>query len=253
MAVPRHAFKRSLKKLYDYIDLELVDGALPIPDTAEEVVGQVLQISSEGDPEWTPDVVLDSVDAQELTIDGDDVATEDYVDAAVVSGVGLTTSGVAATGVTAVESGSGHYHTTVLTVNTVLPDIAGGAALSVGKLLYTLPAGALVVNCSNMNLSITQTDGNITADTPDGGLGTTIAAGANATLNLTSGAENILTGQTFNDCDGTAEVKTVADQVLVIESAGNHTVYFNVADTWAASGDDAAALAGTVTLNWVKL
>ncbi len=102
-------------------------------------------------------------------------------------------------------------------------------------------------------MAITQSQGNINADTPDGGLGTTIAAGANALLSDTSGAENILTGQTFNNCTGTAELKTVADQVLVIEAAGNHTVYFNVADGWAASGDSAAAIAGTVVLEWSLL
>lgn len=250
MSVPRQSFKRSLKKLYDYLDTNLsVDGSLPLNAPEVGDAGKVLVVNvGEDDYELT-----DSPDFQGLSIDGDDVATEDYADAAALAAVGLGSAGVAATGVTAVENGSGHYHTTVLTVSTVLPDIAGGAALSVGKLLYTLPAGAVIVNSANMNLSITQTDGNITADTPDGGLGTTIAAGANATLNLTAGAENILTGQTFNDCDGTAEVKTVADQVLVIESAGNHTVYFNVADSWALLGDDAAELAGTVTLNWVSL
>lgn len=159
-------------------------------------------------------------------------------------------SGIAATGVTAAEYGDGHQHTTVLTVDTVLPAIAGGADLSVGVLLYTLPAGAVIVDKAYMSMAITQTEGHITADTPDVGLGTTIAAGANALLSDTSGAENILTGQTADDCDGTAEVKTVANQILVIEAAGDHTVYFNAADGWAASGDAAALLEGTVVLHW---
>ncbi len=42
----------------------------------------------------------------------------------------------------------------------------------------------------------------------------------------------------------------MADQVLVIASGDPHTVYFNVADDWAASGDAAAAIAGTVVLDW---
>lgn len=155
--------------------------------------------------------------------------------------------------VEAVEEGAGGQRRVTLTVDTTLPAIAGGADLAVGKLLYTLPAGALVVKSAHMNLAITQTEDNITADTPDGGLGTTIASGVVAVLGGTAAFENILTGQTFNDCDGTAEVKTVADQVLVIEAAGDHTVYFNVADGWAASGDAGALLTGTVVLEYTML
>ncbi|MCI0489377.1 MAG: hypothetical protein L0229_22520 [Blastocatellia bacterium] len=161
--------------------------------------------------------------------------------------------GTPATGVTAVEYGDGRNHQTVLTVNAALPAIAGGANLGVGKLLYTLPAGAVIVESAHMNLSITQTQGNINADTPDGGLGTVIASGAVATLDGTPTFENIITGQTFNDCNGTAEVKTAiptAGVPLVIEAADAHTIHFNVADLWAASGDAAAALAGTVVINW---
>ena len=161
--------------------------------------------------------------------------------------------GAANTGSTAVEYGDGHTHQTVLTVATTLPAIAGGANLAVGKLLYTFPAGAIIVESAYMSLSITQTQGNINADTPDGGLGTVIGSGVVATLDGTGTFEDIITGQTFNDCTGTAEVKTAiptAAVPLVIEAGAAHTVHFNVADGWAASGDAAAVLAGTVVLNW---
>lgn len=157
--------------------------------------------------------------------------------------------GTAATGSTAVEYGDGMNHTTVLTVSTTLPAIAGGADLAVGKLLYTFPAGAQLVTGSRMALAITQSAGKITADTPDGGLGTTIASGAVAVLGGTAAFENILTGQTFDDCSGTVEDEIVTT-TLAIYPADNHTVYFNVADGWAASGDAGAGLAGTVVLNW---
>ena len=157
--------------------------------------------------------------------------------------------GTAAAGVTAAEFGNAYFHRTVLTVATTLPAIAGGANLAVGNLLYTLPAGAVVVNCAQMSLAITQSEGNITADTPDGGLGTTIASGAVAVLGGTAAFENILTGQAFGDCDGAVELITVAPG-FVIEAAAAHTVHFNVADGWAASGDAGAALAGQVVLDW---
>ena len=169
---------------------------------------------------------------------------------------GAATVGTANTGTTAVEYGDGMHHVTVLTVSTTLPAIAGGAALAVGKLLYTLPAGAQVIHAAYMSLGITQSEGNINADTPDGGLGTVIGSGAVATLDGTGTFENILTGQTFNNCTGTAEVKTAiptAGASLVMEVGAAKTIHFNVADTWAASGDAAAALAGTVVLVWDTL
>lgn len=140
-----------------------------------------------------------------------------------------------------------------ITMDGALPAIAGGAALAVGVLAYTLPAGALIVESAHMSMAIQQTDGNITADTPDVGLGTVIASGAVAVLGGTATFENILTGQTAADCDGTATVKTVANQVLVIEAADAHTMYFNVADTWAASGDAGALISGTITINYRKM
>ena len=158
--------------------------------------------------------------------------------------------GTVETGTTAVEYGDGSNHVTVLTVSSTLGAIAGGADLGLGKLLYTLPAGAIAIHSANMSMAITQTQGNITADTPDGGLGSVIASGAVAVLSGTATFEDILTGQTFNDCNGTAEVKTVSNQPMVMEAGAAHTVHFNVADGWAVNGDAAAIIAGTVRLVW---
>ena len=100
--------------------------------------------------------------------------------------------GTAATGVTAVEYGDGVHHKTVLTVSSTLPAIAGGAALAVGKLLYTLPAGAHAVKVSYMSMALTAADGNIDADTPDVGVGTVIGSGAVAVLGGTATFENLI-------------------------------------------------------------
>ncbi len=158
--------------------------------------------------------------------------------------------GAAATGTTAVEWGDAFEHTAVLTVSTTLGAIAGGAALGLGKLLYTLPAGAVIVNAAYMSIAITQSQGHINANTPEVGLGTVVASGAVAILDTPSTFENILTGQVAANCTGTATVKTVADQVFVIETAAAHSIYLNAAATWAASGDAAAAIAGTVVLKY---
>jgi hypothetical protein len=166
----------------------------------------------------------------------------------------LKNVGTAATGVTATEFGDSRNHITKLTFSGLaVGAIAGAADLAIGKLLYTLPAGAVIVKGSYMNVALGDAAALIDADTPDMGLGTTIGAGAFATLNLVAAgaAENIMTGQTVNDVNGTAEVKTIGT-VLPIEAADNHTVYLNIADGWA--GADAGVTAtGTVILEWTYL
>jgi len=98
-------------------------------------------------------------------------------------------------------------------------------------------------------MALTQTDGNITADTPYVGIGTTVASGVVSDLTGTAAFDNMLENQAADDCNGTAEVKHLATS-LVIATAGDHTVYFNVADTWASSGDDACGIAGTIIIEW---
>lgn len=151
---------------------------------------------------------------------------------------------------TALEYGDGSFHKTRLSLTGALPAIAGGANLAVGRLIYTLPAGAIrIISAFLDGVAITQSEGNITADTPDVGIGTTIGSGAVAVLGGTAAFENILTGQTFADCDGTGKTDGAASS-LILDSTDDHTVYFNVADGWAASGDVAAAISGDVVITW---
>lgn len=130
-----------------------------------------------------------------------------------------------------------------------LSAIAGGAALGVGDLVGTLPAGELFVLRSSMNIALQQTEGNVTADTPDLGFGTTIASGAVSVLSGTAAFENLMTGQTMNDCDGTFE-KVSLNTALVIATADSHNIYLNAADTWASSGEAAMGIVGTYTVFW---
>ncbi len=161
--------------------------------------------------------------------------------------------GTPGTGVTAVEYGDGYAHTSVLTVNTTLPAIAGGASLGIGKLMYTLPAGAEMIGSSYFSMAITQTTGHINANTPKVGLGQTIAVGAVSVLNGTAGFMDVVTEQTAANCTGTATVITAiptSGAAIITAAGGTKTVYFNVAAAWAASGDPAALLTGTVVLRW---
>jgi hypothetical protein len=164
-------------------------------------------------------------------------------------------AGSPGTGVTAVEYGDGYNHTTVLTVAGTLPAITGDTAQGLGLLMYTFPAGEIIVDGSSYSLAITQSEGNINADTPEVGLGTVIATGAIVALDTPATFENISTGVAADDCNGTAEVKTAiptAGVPFVIATGDAHTVYFNLADAFdaAAGGDAAATLGGTLVLNW---
>lgn len=156
------------------------------------------------------------------------------------------------TGLTVVEQGNGVSHKTILTLDEVAFGSSTGAAnLGFGKLLYTLPAGACIIKASKMDLSL-QGGGVVDADTPDVGLGTVIASGVVAVLSGTATFENIHTGQTFNDCNGTAEVKTnlctSSPFALVVETADAHTIHLNAADGWAGADDITAS--GTITIEW---
>jgi len=164
----------------------------------------------------------------------------------------VPTEGTAGTGVTIREYGEGRNHLTKLTFSGITVDaVAGAASEAIGVLLYTLPAGVIKVKSAYMSIGLTNTDTTIDADTPDMGLGTVIGTGAVATLDGTATFEDILTGQTVNNCTGTAEVKTVHAE-LTIETGAAHTVHLNVADGWAGS-ETALVATGTVVIEWVLL
>ena len=162
--------------------------------------------------------------------------------------------GSVGTGVTAFETGDKGNHRTALTLSsTVSSAITGGSAQGVSRKVYEFPAGAIIVDSAYMSVGVTQTDGNINADTPDVGLGSLPASGAISILGGTPAFESYITGQTAANCTGTATVKTAsptAGTPFVIEAGGGHNVYFNLADTWAASGDAGALLTGTIVINW---
>jgi len=164
-----------------------------------------------------------------------------------------TNVGTVATGAAVTEYGNGIFHKTSLAIVSTLPAIAGGAGLGVGKLIYTFPAGVILIFGAYMTMALTAADGNIDADTPEVGIGTVIASGSVAVLSGTTTFEDIITGQVATNCLGTASVIATgptAAAPLQITAAGAHTVFFNVADTWAASGETACPISGTIILLW---
>ena len=176
------------------------------------------------------------------------------------SGVPCTNAvlGTVGSGVTAVEYGVGNRRTTVLTIAKVDAFlVADDASLAHGHLIYTLPAGSVLVEGVSYSLGITLAED--TDATPDVGIGTVVGTAAVATLDGTGTFENLVTGQTFADCAGTVAVNAVAGPTagyaFPINTADAHTVFVNLAAAWSdTTGDDLTGdLAGTVTINWLKL
>ena len=158
-----------------------------------------------------------------------------------------------ATGLSGVEQGDAVNHKTVLTLaDFAVGSAVGAAALAFGALIYTLPAGAQLLDVTYMSLAFTGTT-TIVADTPDVGIGSTMGTGANATLATTT--IDIVDGQTSGAISGSNTTT-----VLLGATAGIHTgialnvagstktIYLNCADTWAGAGDVTAT--GTVNIIW---
>jgi hypothetical protein len=148
--------------------------------------------------------------------------------------------------------GEGGFWRTVVTANATFGAIAGGASLGLGVKAISFPAGDIIARAPKLSLALQHTEDNVTSDTPDLGIGTTVASGAVAVLGGTAAFENLHTGQTMNDCDGTVENSFVATELL-IPAANSHDVFVNIADGWAADGEAALGLTGTFVVLWHKV
>ncbi len=159
------------------------------------------------------------------------------------------------------EYGDGRDITTVLTLNNfVVGTLAGaGAALGMGNIVYTFPAGQhleLVYGFSNLSLTAAGT-----AVNADVGLGSVIATGAVSVLSGTATFENRLTGQTI----GTDPAGGTAVSALLGATAGIGTgislnvaasvknVFLNAAGTWNANNTGSLLANGVITLKWTNM
>lgn len=161
--------------------------------------------------------------------------------------------GTAGTGVTAVEYGDGYHHTTVLTIAaTDAVTVADAAALADGHLVYTFPAGAVIVTAGYLSAGISVAE-DVTNAIAEAALGTVIASGANATVGAVGAtSEDISDPADSITCDGVAEVVTMLATDVAIATGDAHTVYFNIASTWGntAGTDLTGDLSGTAVIVW---
>lgn len=187
-----------------------------------------------------------------LTTSGTLTATTASLTNATIANMTTSTNvGTANTGVTATEEGFGELHKVTLSfTNLALPDVADNAAKAVGKLLYTLPAGVQIIDTAYMSVSLTAAED--TTATPDVGLGSVMATGGVSVLSGTGTFEDILTGQTAADCNGTATVACVTTQLVRLAAAAK-TVHLNVAATWAdTAGTDLSLTATGTVIFWYR-
>lgn len=196
------------------------------------------------------------------TIDGTTVGagTPSSIAATTMSTTGLTTttSGVGAAGAQGTvtsEAGMGgiHHTTATYTYNLV---VGGAVSLAGGAAVYTFPAKRVLVLGVSTDATWTSTGaGGCVGDTPDCGIGTGLAAGAVATLDLAgAGAEDITTGVALGalaTAPGTDLNQVHAAAYSGTALAASATLYANFADAWA--GADTVNLAGTMKIVWMEL
>ena len=173
------------------------------------------------------------------------------------SGVPCTNAvlGTVGSGVTAVEYGVGNRRTTVLTLAKVEAfTVTDDSAICDGHLIYTFPAGEILIEnvSASLNVTLAEDSANAAAEL---GMGNVIGSAAQAELGLdNAGCENFLGPIATADMAGVANVLTQT-QELVLATADPHLVHVNIGSTWNdTDGTDLKGdLAGTVTINWLKL
>jgi len=166
------------------------------------------------------------------------------------------------TGVTAVESGAGGFHKTVLTLADtpiVMADEAGVVGYG-GLKVYDFPEGLIVFQGAVMDLDLTKSSAGID-DTWDGDVGLgTVTASNNATLatteqNLvpTTATPQAVAGATTADAQSTStEIGTVLDgTTTAIDAFLNFLVDDADHDITATAANIIAN--GSITMHWIQL
>ena len=155
-----------------------------------------------------------------------------------------TSVGTAGSGVTVNEYliagddgtiGAVHMTNLFIAAGTSVVTTPDTASLAQGTLIYTFPAGQIIVKRVYGDFGLDINDAANIADTPEVGLGTVIASGAIAVLNGST-MEDIWGPHVAAGCDTEADATDAGQFVtvpnLIIAGAGAHTVHFNVADNW---------------------
>jgi hypothetical protein len=133
--------------------------------------------------------------------------------------------------------------------------LADDAALCDGYLIYTFPAGSIVINSCSMEVGVQSThdSGNATAEI---GVGTVEGSDAQATLGADdAGCEDVCGPLGSVTTSGALSDIVSASSRIFQDADADRLLYVNVAGTWGADGgaDLTADLLGFVTINWTFL
>ncbi len=151
--------------------------------------------------------------------------------------------GTAGTSIAAIEIGDAMQRRTILKVTAPIAvcSTPNGESLGGGALIYTFPAGQVIVHEVYGDMGLEIDDAALVGDTPEVGLGTVIGTGAIATLGAAvTTMENLWGPHVAAGCDVGAAATDAGQFVsrpgFVILAAAAHLVHFNVADGWAGGG-----------------
>lgn len=175
-----------------------------------------------------------------------------------VAGVDATV-GTAANGATAVESGNGAVHKTVITLSDVEVTVGNTTGVSFGGTkIYDFPQGRILVLGSVLaNVTFDLTDaGNVTPiDAADGGdisVGTTVAGDGT----LTNADVDLIPSTSIDPISGGVTGAALAAAAQFDGTTDAVDAYFNVliddADV-ADAASDVLLVSGTLTIHWVLL
>lgn len=157
-------------------------------------------------------------------------------------------AGTAGTGVTAIESGNGNHRRTelIIAATHVVVTTPTNENLAQGALIYTFPAGQIIVHRVYGDVGLEINDSLLVGDTPEIGLGTAVATGANATLGAAAAgatAEDMWGPHVVAGCDTGADAtdagQFVSQLEFVMADAGAHLCHLNCADGWTAGAGTA--------------
>ena len=152
------------------------------------------------------------------------------------------------------EYGNGRDHETLLTFTTFsTADVGDNASLGTGILVYTFPAGYIVVDWTYLRLVVAPAGAENDAIVADLGVGTTIASGAVSLLDGTPAFEDFLTGFAVTTDDSTEAISAKTPTVgtpMYIATGDDHTVNINFAAAWASSSAQTCTITGALILKW---
>ncbi len=170
--------------------------------------------------------------------------------------------GTAGTSIAALEMGEGTLRRTILKVTTPISVVTTPHSESLGDgiLVYTFPAGQIILHDVYGDVGLEIDDASLIGDTPEVALGGTLTTGAVATVgasNVTD--ENIWGPHVAAGCDVGATVgdagQWVSAKDVIIAAAADHTVYFNCAYGWSSGANtkDLFLQTGRFVIDWTLI